>query len=300
MTETAIERMDPAAILAETDRKRKAGMIARLAQQCRVDVFDVIHGRGNGHWGGSASAAEMLAALYFEMMNVRPDEPDWPERDRLVLSKGHAAPMLYAMLANRGYFDIEELKTLRCLGSRLQGHPCMTATPGVEMSTGALGHGISVGLGMAMAARLQQRPSWTFVLKGDGCLNEGNTWEGIMAAAKFKPERLVLMIDYNRVQLDGTSDEIMPLEPLDEKLRTFGWNVAPEHIDGHSVEAILESWDWMQAQANWPLAVIYTTHKGKGVSFMEDDNRWHGAPIDKESYEKGRPELVARLEAMPC
>src|SRR5689334_6626466 len=200
-----------AAVLHETDPKRKAAGLQCLAQQFRVIVMDILHKKQTGHWGGAASAAELLAALYFDAMHVRPNEPDWPARDRLVLSKGHASCMLYTVLAHRGYFPAAELGTFRQLNSRLQGHPSMHATPGVEMSTGALGHGLSVALGMALAARLLQDPFWTYVLIGDGDLNEGQTWEGIMAAAKFRPERLAVLVDYNRVQLDGPSSEIMPL-----------------------------------------------------------------------------------------
>jgi len=273
-------------------------MIAYLAQQCRLDVFDVIHDKGTGHWGGAASSAEILASLYFHIMNIRPQEPDWPERDRFVLSKGHACAMLYAVMARRGYFPVDELKTFRDLNSSLQGHPCMYTTAGVEMSTGALGHGLSVTLGMALAAGVLGSNYWSFVLLGEGCLDEGQTWEAVMAAAKFKPQRLVLLIDYNKVQLDGPSQQIMPLDPLDQKLRAFNWNVAPQPYDGHNVEAIFDSWDWIRCQTDWPVAVVYNTCKGKGVSFMEDNHKWHGSPIDDESYSKGRLELVKKLEEL--
>jgi transketolase len=285
-------------MLHEKNLQKKAAMMQYLAQKCRLDAFDVLHQKGTGHWGGAASAAELLTALYFHIMNVRPQQPDWPDRDRLVVSKGHASSVLYAVLAYRGYFPIEELQTFRDLDSRLQGHPCMKTTPGVEMSTGALGHGVSVALGMALAARVMKKDYWSFVLVGDGCLNEGQTWEAIMAAAKFKPEKLVLLVDYNKVQLDGPSDVIMPMDPLPDKIRAFNWNVAPEVYDGHSVQAILDSWQWIQKQNNWPVAVIYKTHKGKGVSFMEGDSKWHGAPIDDQSYARGRPELVDRLKKL--
>jgi len=255
----------PVDILSQTDVKKKAAMMQALAQQCRIDVFDILHSKGTGHWGGAASSAELLTTLYFHMMRVRPEQPDWPDRDRLVLSKGHASCMLYSVMAKRGYFPTEELKTFRDLNSRLQGHPCMNKTPGVEMSTGALGHGTSVALGMAMAARVMKRNYWSFVMVGEGCLNEGQTWEGLMAAAKFKPERLVMLVDYNKVQLDGPSDEIMPMDPLRNKLEAFNWSVAPNGFDGHNVEDILESWDWIQQQNGSPVAVIYDTHKGRGV-----------------------------------
>ena len=273
-------------------------MLQRLAQDFRITVLDVLHEKGTGHWGGASSAAELLTALYFDVMNVRPEEPSWPDRDRLVLSKGHASCMLYTVLAHRGYFPTAELTTFRQIDSRLQGHPCMNKTPGVEMSTGSLGHGLSVGLGMALAARHLKKTWWTYVVMGDGDLNEGQTWEAMMAAAKFRPERLVALIDYNKVQLDGPSDKIMPMDPLPEKLRAFNWNVAPAVCDGHNAAAVLASLDWARSQTQWPVAVIYKTHKGRGVSFMEDKAQWHGAPIDDATHAKARQELVATLGAL--
>lgn len=285
-------------ILSEENLTLKAAKIQHFAQQCRLDTFDMIHRRGNGHWGGSASVADILATFYFHVMNINPDNPKWDGRDRLILSKGHGAPMLYQILANRGYFDIEELSTFRQLNSRLQGHPCMNKLPGIEMSTGALGHGLSIGLGMSLAARVQQKKYWTFIIVGDGCLNEGQSWEAIMATAKFRPERLVIMVDYNKVQLDGPSSEIMPLDPLPEKFKAFNLNVADIIYDGHSVSEIMESWQWMQENQDAPSVVIYKTHKGKGVSFMEDQSKWHGAPIDQNSWELGRAELFSQLEKL--
>ncbi len=290
--------MGESEILREPDRSRKALLLQRLSQQFRITVLDILHEKQTGHWGGAASAAELLVALYFDAMNVRPGDPTWPDRDRLVVSKGHASCMLYTVLAQRGYFPVEELATFRQIDSRLQGHPCMLKTPGVEMSTGALGHGLSVGLGMALAARVLGRNWWTYVLIGDGDLNEGQTWEAIMATAKFKPDRLVALVDYNKVQLDGPSDEIMPMDPLPEKLQAFNWNVAPILYDGHDVGSIFESFDWINKQVQWPVAVIYRTHKGRGVSFMEDNAYWHGAPIDDASYVKAREELVKNLERL--
>lgn len=285
-------------ILQERDLDRKAKLIQYFAQQSRVSVFDMIRKRQNGHWGGSASAAEILATLYFYIMNIDPQRPNWPERDRLVLSKGHAAPMLYHLLAHRGYFPVEELNSFRALNSRLQGHPCMNKTPGVEMSTGALGHGLSVGLGMALAARLTECTHWTFVILGDGCLNEGQTWEAIMSTAKYRPPRLAILVDYNKVQLDGPSDEILPLDPLADKFIAFNLKTAPKIYDGHQVTTVLDSWQWMQQHQEEPCVVVYKTHKGKGVSFMEDNHKWHGAPIDDESYTQGRPELIKTLKNM--
>ncbi|PID55863.1 transketolase [candidate division KSB3 bacterium] len=268
------------------------------AQYLRLKVLDILHDKGTGHWGGASSAAEILTTLYYHVMNIDPEQPDWPERDRFVLSKGHASAMLYSVLAHCGYFAVEELDSFRQLNSRLQGHPCMNKTPGIEMSTGALGHGLSVSLGMALAARIQKKPFWSYVMMGEGCLNEGQTWEALMAAAKFQAERLVALIDLNGVQLDGPSDEIMPLKPLEDKFRAFQWNVAPKTYDGHSIADILASFDWTAQQSRWPVVVIYTTHKGKGVSFMEDNHQWHGAPIGDDDYAKARPELMTTLKAL--
>jgi transketolase len=174
----------------------------------------------------------------------------------------------------------------------------MHKTPGVEMSTGSLGHGTSVGMGMALAARLAHQSFWTYVLIGDGDLNEGQTWEAIMSGAKFRPERLVVLVDYNKVQLDGPSDEVMPMDPLADKFRAFNWNVAPTVYDGHSVDAILKSFEWLNLQSAWPTVIIYRTHKGRGVSFMEDTAQWHGAVVDDVSYTKGCAELLATLEEL--
>ena len=270
--------------------------LAALAAGFRLEMFDVLHSRGTGHWGGASSAAEITTSLYFNRMNVDPSNPAWEDRDRFILSKGHASMNLYTILAYKGYFSPEDLPGFRTLGSHLQGHPSMKKTPGVDMSTGALGHGLSIGVGMALAARLSGKKHWTYVLSGEGCLNEGQTWEAAMMAAKYRPERLVYMIDYNGVQLDGTSDDIMPLNPLADKFKAFGWNVAPKLYDGHDMKSLLESYDWMDSDDVWPKAVIYQTVKGKGVSFMEGKSAWHGAPIDVDSYAKGRPELLADIE----
>jgi transketolase len=289
--------------IAETVNRRetrggKTARLQHLAQQFRITVLDILHQKGTGHWGGASSAAELLVALYFDILGVRPEEPQWPGRDRLVVSKGHASCMLYTVLAHRGFFPVEELDTFRQLNSRLQGHPCMYTTPGVDMSTGSLGHGLSVGLGMALAARVLRKEWWSYVLLGDGDLNEGQTWEAIMAAAKFRPARLVALVDYNKVQLDGPSDEIMPMDPLPDKFRAFRWNVAPTVYDGHAMEDVLASFDWIREQREWPAAVIYRTHKGRGVSFMEDDAYWHGAVIDDATHAKARAELMATLAGL--
>jgi transketolase len=290
--------IDPGIVLKETDIPKKVKLLKILTQQFRIDVFDMIRKRQNGHWGGSSSAAELLTVLYYHIMNVRPGEPDWKDRDRLVLSKGHAAPFLYTVLAHRGFYDLSVLEKFRALNSPLQGHPCMNKTHGVDMSTGALGHGTSVSLGMSLAARYLKKQFRTFLIIGDGDLNEGQTWEAFMSIAKFKPPRLHILIDYNKVQLDGTADEIMPLDVLEDKISAFNLNVAMRHYNGHSVEDILASWEWMKQHENYPTVVIYDTVKGKSVSFMEGNHKWHGSPIDDQSYESGRKELVDKLNKL--
>lgn len=265
------------------------------AQQFRIDVIKTLHQKGTGHWGGSASVADLLTYLYFKRMNIRPEEPDWCDRDRLILSKGHASPMLYAVLEGKGYLPEGTLSSFRDINSSLQGHPCMNKTPGVEMSTGALGHGLSVGLGMSLISQLNDNSFYTYVIVGEGCLNEGQSWEAIMSAGKFAPEKLVLLVDYNKVQLDGTVEEIMPLEPLSDKFRAFNWNVPEKMYDGHDMESIEESFKWLDSHKKGPSVIIYDTVKGKGVSFMENKNTWHGAPVGDEHLEMAIPELKDQL-----
>ena len=280
-------------ILSELDPKRKIAMTGALARLIRIEMLDILHQKGTGHWGGSASACELVTALYFLRMNIDPAKPLSEDRDRFILSKGHASLLLYEVLAHRGFFDKSLLSTFRDIDSTLQGHPSMRKTPGVDMSTGALGHGLSVGLGMALASRMSGRNFWTYVMVGEGCLDEGQSWEAIMSAAKFRPEKFVLLVDNNGVQLDGPSSEIMPLDPIGKKLEAFGWNVAPGSWDGHDLGSIATSFAWLDSPGPWPRAVVYTTVKGKGVSFMEGKSKWHGSPIDDDSWNKARPELVA-------
>lgn len=283
-------------LLSQPDRKFNAPELSVLAAYFRTVMFSTLHDRGTGHWGGAASSAELTTALYFNRIAVDTSNPKWEDRDRVILSKGHASMNLYTILSHRGFFPVEELSSFRKLDSRLQGHPCMNKLSGVDMSTGALGHGLSIGLGMALAAKLSKKSWWTYVISGEGCLNEGQSWEAIMSAAKYKPEHFVLMIDYNKVQLDGTENEIMPLGPLAKKLEAFGWNVAPKAYNGHDTNAILDSFAWMDSDNVWPKAVIYDTIKGKGVSFTEGKSAWHGAVIDDASYAKGIEELNADLK----
>lgn len=277
------------------NQKLRARELSYLAAFFRVEAWNVLYERGTGHWGGAASAMELTTSLYFNRMNIRSEDPSWEDRDRFILSKGHASINLYTVLAYRGFFSPEILPSFRTLGGTLQGHPSMMTTPGVDLSTGALGHGLSVGLGMALAARHLKKNYWTYVLTGEGCLNEGTSWEALMCAAKYRPERFVLLIDYNKVQLDGYEEDIMPLEPLRDKLVSFGWNVPEQSFDGNNTGDILKSFVWLDNEGPWPKAIIYKTTKGMGVSFTENDNHWHGAKIDDESFKKGLLELGSDL-----
>ncbi len=266
--------------------------LQKKAQELRLSVIDMIYKAGSGHSGGSLSCAEILTVLYYRVMRGRPEDPYWEDRDRLLLSKGHAAPALYATLAGRGYFASEHLYTLRQMGSILQGHPCMFKLPGIEMSTGSLGMGISVGVGMALAAKKCGRSWRTFVLCGDGELEEGQNWEGFMAAAKWRLDNLVIIIDRNRVQLDGTVEEVMPLGNLEAKLKAFGLH--PLSCDGHKIQALADAFDEALAYGG-PVAVIAKTVKGKGVSFMEGQSAWHGKPINSAEYIQAMNELRGEI-----
>lgn len=222
-------------------------------------------------------------------MKLDTDRPDWEGRDRFILSKGHAAPVLYAALAHRGYFPIEELSTLRCLDSRLQGHPDRLKTPGVEMSSGSLGHGLSIGVGLALAAQLQESSHRTYVYLGDGEIQAGVVWEGAMAGAKFRLANLTAVVDVNDVQLDGFVHDIMPLEPLADKWRSFGWHTL--ELDGHNMRQVLEALDEVENIHDRPTVLLARTTKGKGVSYMENRSQWHGKVPTPEQYEQALVEL---------
>lgn len=268
----------------------RIGELKQIANRVRVEVVKSIYGAGSGHLGGSLSAAEILTALYFEKMRINPEEPSWEGRDRFILSKGHAGPVLYATLAMRGYFPVQELDTLRKMGSRLSGHPACFKTPGIEMTSGSLGQGLSVGLGMRLAGRAKKEDYRVFVLLGDGELQEGQNWEAAMAAAHFKIDNLIAIIDYNRVQLDGTIDEIMEVEPLADKWTSFGWNVL--QMEGHDLNEILPTLDQaITLSQSGPVVIIARTNKGKGVSFMENKAEWHGKVPTEEEFRQALAEL---------
>jgi transketolase len=263
------------------------------AQQFRLDVLEMIHERGAGHPGGSLSAVEIITALFFHHLKIDANHPDWPERDRFILSKGHASPLLYSALARRGYFPVEELHTWGHLGSRLQGHPDRLKTPGVEMTTGVLGHGICIGAGLCLAARLKDFNYHTYVLLGDGECQCGVIWEGLMIAAKYRLSKLTAIVDYNDVQLDGPVHEIMPLEPFAEKWRSF--NFAVLEIDGHNIRQVLDALDMAKEIHGQPTVIIAHTTKGKGVSFMENKAEWHGLAPNDVQYIQAVNELKGEM-----
>ena len=246
----------------------------------RKDIVSMIHGAKSGHPGGSLSAVEILTALYFDEMNIDPTNPKMEDRDRFVLSKGHAAPVLYATLAQKGYFDKEELKGLRKTGRMLQGHPDMKGTPGVEMSTGSLGQGFSVACGMAMASKLDNAPWRVYALLGDGECQEGIVWEAAMSAAHYKLDNMTAFLDYNGLQIDGNTDDVMSLGSIVDQFKAFGWNVI--EIDGHDFDQIFAALDMAKSTVGQPTMIVAKTIKGRGVSFMENQAGWHGnAPSDE-------------------
>jgi len=272
-----------------------AGRISELeaiALELRALAVRMVHLAGSGHLGGSLSAADLMAALYFEVLRVDPALPDWPDRDRFVLSKGHAAPVLYAALAKRGYFPIEELWTLRKLGSRLQGHPDLHKTPGVDATTGSLGQGFSVAVGMALAAKISRAPYRVYAMIGCGESQEGQVWEAAMVAAHYKLDKLTVIVDYNRVQLDGSNAEIMEIAPLADKWKAFGWKT--QEIDGHEMRAILGAFREARQAEGQPTVIIAHTVKGKGVSFMEHRAEWHGRAPNAEEFQQAMGELSRR------
>jgi len=270
--------------------------LKRIAWTIRKDIVDMTTAARSGHPGGSLSAADIMSCLYFHEMKHDPKNPGWEDRDRFVLSKGHASPALYGTLAAAGYLPREELKSFRRLGSRLQGHPERIALPGVEVSTGSLGQGLSVAHGMALGLRLLGKASRVYCLVGDGEVQEGQVWEAVMSAGHFKTANLCAVIDHNHLQIDGRVEAIKLDPPLPDKFAAFGWNVIS--IDGHDYDAILEAFGEARRCGDRPTAVVAETVKGKGVSFMEDNVDFHGKAADDEEYRKAMAELDAALSEM--
>ncbi len=257
-----------------------------IASRIRIDIIKAVHKAGSGHPGGSLSAADIVTALYFKVMNIDPENPRMEGRDKFILSKGHAGPVQYAALAERGYYEVEDMMSLRKLGSRFQGHPNRDKVPGIEMSTGSLGQGFSVSVGMALAGKLDEKDGKKsgriYTLLGDGELQEGLVWEAAMSAAHYKLDNLCVIVDWNGLQIDGKNEEVMTVAPVDEKFKAFGFNVLV--IDGHDFGQIFEAFDKAKACKGKPTAIIAKTNKGRGVSFMQDNPGWHGkAPKEDEA-----------------
>lgn len=268
--------------------------IEKMANKMRQDIIEMLFQSKSGHPGGSLSAAEIVAVLFFAEMNVDPKNPGWPQRDRFVLSKGHAAPVLYAALAEKGFFPREELLNLRKTGHMLQGHPDMKKIPGVDMSTGSLGQGISAACGMALAGKLDKASSRVYALLGDGEMAEGLVWEAAMAAAHYKLDNLLAFLDHNGLQIDGPNSEVMNIMPLADKWRSFGWHVI--EVNGHDVQQLLNACQLARTIKDKPTIIIAETIKGKGVSFMENQAGWHGNAPNAEQTEIALNELKGGRE----
>lgn len=252
--------------------------LEKIANDIRKDVIKMLEAAGSGHSAGPLDLADIFAALYFDILNIDPKKPNWEDRDLLILSAGHCAPVLYAAMAHAGFFEISELKTLRKFGSRLQGHPERLRLPGLETTSGPLGSGLSQACGISLAMRMdeEQHKRWIYCIMGDGELNEGNIWEAAMLGAKYKLYNIIGIIDRNNIQIDGNTESVMPLEDLRAKWESFGWHV--QEIDGHNVESVIDACSMARAITEKPSVIIAHTIPGKGVPFMEYDFHWHGMP----------------------
>lgn len=266
------------------------------ATKVRMGIIEGVYNAKCGHPGGSLSVCDTLTYLYFNRMNIDPKNPTMPDRDRLVLSKGHTAPALYSVLANRGYFPVEDLKTLRHIDSFLQGHPVLGKVPGVDMSTGSLGQGISAACGMALSGKLDNEFYKVYAILGDGEIEEGQVWEAAMFAAHYQLDNLIAVVDNNGLQIDGAISEVMSPYPIDEKFKAFGWHVI--NINGHDFTEIEKAFDEAERVANQPVAIIQRTTKGKGVSYMENQVSWHGAAPNEEQYKIAMSELQEKLDEL--
>jgi transketolase len=264
------------------------------AHQYRLDIIEMLTRAGSGHPGGSLSAIDLVSVLYHYKLKHHPQEPDWPDRDRFVLSKGHGVPAQYVVMADLGYFPREQLWTLRQLGSPLQGHPCSSCLSGIEASTGSLGQGLSIAQGMALAARLDGKKNRIYCLMGDGETQEGQVWEAALSAPKFRLDNLTVILDYNKAQIDGYVKDVMDLEPLADKWRSFGWHVIS--IDGHDYGQIMDALDAAEQVKARPTYIIAHTIKGKGVSFMEHNIAWHGVAPTREDAERASAEIRERAD----
>ena len=270
--------------------------LAKTANEVRKGIVTAVHSAKAGHPGGSLSCADMMTFLYFEEMNIDPKDPKKADRDRFVLSKGHCAPALYSALAQRGYFPVEDLKTLRKLGSHLQGHPCMQHTPGVDMSSGSLGQGISVAAGMALSAKLSNDSYRVYTLLGDGEIAEGQVWEAAMFASHMKLDNLCMIVDFNGLQIDGKVNDVAGLEPIDKKFEGFGFEVLK--IDGNNFDEIEHALNKAKTIKGKPTVILANTIKGKGVSYMENQVGWHGKAPNADEYKLALEELNEQLKVL--
>ena len=266
------------------------------AAKVRKGIIEAVHAAGSGHPGGSLSAADVLTFLYFEEMNIDPKDPRKEDRDRFVLSKGHNSPGLYSVLANRGYFPVEDLLTFRKLGSYLQGHPCMNETPGVDMSSGSLGQGISAAVGMALSAKLYGKDYRVYTLLGDGEIQEGQVWEASMFAGAKKLDNLTVIVDNNGLQIDGKVEDVCSVYPIDKKFEAFNFDVI--NVDGNDFDALRDAFAKARANKEQPTAIIMKTTKGKDVSFMEDKAEWHGKAPNDEQYAIAIEELDNKIKEL--
>ncbi len=273
----------------------KLQQLKRTAANVRLGILEGVYHAASGHPGGSLSIADLLTYLYFEEMHVNPADPDWADRDRFVLSKGHTCPALYAVLAEKGYFPREDLKTLRQIDSYLQGHPDMKHTPGVDMTSGSLGLGISAACGMALSGKIYHKGYRVYTVLGDGEIEEGQVWEAAMFAAHYKLDNLCAIVDINGLQIDGPTAQVMNSAPVDEKFAAFGWHVIT--IDGHDFSQIADALAQARQTAGKPTVILAHCVKGKGVSFMENQVGWHGAAPKQEQYEQAVAEIRAAVEA---
>lgn len=278
--------------------EKRVTELSIIANRVRKHALTAVYSAASGHPGGSLSVADILTLLYFEVMNIDPKNPRMEDRDRFVLSKGHTAPALYGTLAERGYFPVEDIPTFRHIGSYLQGHPDMNKVPGVDMSTGSLGQGVSAAGGMALAAKLDQKDYRVYSILGDGELEEGQVWEQAMFAAHYKLDNFTIFVDNNGLQIDGNVADVMNPNPIDEKFKAFGWHVI--QVSAHDFNALLAAIEEAKATKGQPTAIIMKSVKGKNVSYMENNAAWHGAAPKKEEYEQAIKELdaiIAELEA---
>ena len=273
--------------------KCNSKQLAILAAKARLLGLDAVHTAASGHIGGSLSAIDAITTLYFGVMNVDPDHPQDPDRDRFVLSKGHCTPALYPVLALRGYFPVEDLKLFRSIKGHYSGHAEMRHVRGVDMSTGSLGQGISAAVGMALGGKLSKKDYRVYTVLGDGEIAEGQVWEAAMSAAKYGLDNLCAVVDVNGLQIDGATRDVMPSEPLDKKFEAFNWNVI--HVDGHDYDALLQAFADAAACKGKPTVLLLKTTKGKGVSFMENNAGWHGKAPNDEQYAHAKAELEAKL-----